>query len=52
MVAGLAMDKNCKTAIIADKALERVTIVEGTEIIKEGCFSHGNVKTAHVPASV
>ena len=52
MVAGLAMDRSCKTAIIADKELERATVAERTEIIGEGCFSHGSVKTVHVPASV
>ena len=44
--------QNCRTAIIADKLLERATVVEGTKIIGEECFSRGNVKIVHVPASV
>ena len=52
MVAGLAMDRSCKTAIIADKELERATVAEGTEVSGQECFSRGKVKAVHVPASV
>ena len=34
VVAGLVMDKNCRTAVVADKALERVTVIEGTTTIR------------------
>ena len=52
VVAGLTIDRNCRTAVVADKTLERVAVVEGTTTIRQECFSHGNMKTVHVPASV
>ena len=46
------ISKDCREAILADKELERVSILEGIETVREECFSHGSVKAVHIPASV
>ena len=42
-VSGLMTDKDCREAIIADKAIKRATIPEGAENILAECFSFGDV---------
>ena len=42
-VSGLVTDKDCREAMIADKALKRATIPEGAKNILEGCFSLSDV---------
>ena len=46
------ISKDCREAILADKELERVSILEGIETVREECFSHGSVKAVHISASV
>ena len=42
-VSGLMTDKDCREAIIADKALKRATIPEGVNNILAECFSLSDV---------
>ena len=46
------ISKDCREAILADKELERVSILEGIETVREECFSHGDVKLICIPVSV
>ena len=42
-VSGLMTDKDCREAIIADKAVKRATIPEGVNNILAECFSVSDV---------
>ena len=52
VISSFMTDRGCKKAIIADKTLERAGVPESIERIRDECFSHGNVKTVNIPASV
>ena len=45
------MTKDCKEAVAADKALERATLLESVERIREECFSGGSVKVVNISAN-
>ena len=51
-VSGLAVTKDCKEAVIADKTLERATLLEGVETIGYKCFSDRCVKVVSISMSV